>query len=172
MHINTGTNDTGWEGAPVPRGCGGSTRSSAAVDRWSSITATHLFSVGYFLGGPVEKGLRLDRPKRRCRRGRERGRDGRACRHHFKYRADRCYGFLDVEYTPSMRIHARYYTGDDRIEVIGEKGIIFINATRPGPSTLPPLMLFKDGKTTTIPVGRRGVARQLHRDHARSQSTR
>jgi predicted dehydrogenase len=51
-----------------------------------------------------------------------------------------------------MRIHSDYYADDDRIEVIGEKGILFINRYTARTVDLPALMLFKDGKTTPIPV--------------------
>jgi len=51
-----------------------------------------------------------------------------------------------------MRIHSQYYIDDDRIEVIGEKGIIFINRYTTRTVDLPPLMIFKDGKTTAIPI--------------------
>jgi predicted dehydrogenase len=59
---------------------------------------------------------------------------------------------LDIEYTPKMRIYSDYYADDDRIEVIGEKGILFINRYTAKTVDLPELMLFKDGKTTPIPV--------------------
>ena len=51
-----------------------------------------------------------------------------------------------------MRIYSDYYADDDRIEVIGEKGILFINRYTARTVDLPELMLFKDGKTTPIPV--------------------
>ena len=70
----------------------------------------------------------------------------------FQYKAPRCYGNLDIEYTPKMRIYSDYYADDDRIEVIGEKGILFINRYTAKTVDLPELMLFKDGKTTPIPV--------------------
>jgi predicted dehydrogenase len=70
----------------------------------------------------------------------------------FQYKAPRCYGQLDIEYTPKMRIYSDYYADDDRIEVIGEKGMLFINRYTARTVDLPELMLFKDGKTTPIPV--------------------
>jgi predicted dehydrogenase len=51
-----------------------------------------------------------------------------------------------------MRIHSDYYADDDRIEVIGENGILFINRYTARTVDLPELMLFKDGKTTPVPV--------------------
>jgi len=70
----------------------------------------------------------------------------------FQYQSPRRYGVLDIEHTPKMRIHSQYYADDDRIEVIGEKGIIFINRYTAKTVDLPELMLFKGGVTTPIPV--------------------
>ena len=70
----------------------------------------------------------------------------------FQYKASHCYGQLDIEHTPKMRIYSDYYADDDRIEVIGEKGMLFINRYTASTVDLPELMLFKDGKTTPIPV--------------------
>jgi predicted dehydrogenase len=59
---------------------------------------------------------------------------------------------LDIEHTPKMRIYSDYYADDDRIEVIGDKGILFINRYTTRTVDLPELLLFKDGKTTPMPV--------------------
>lgn len=53
-----------------------------------------------------------------------------------------------------MRIHSLYYIDDDRSEVICEKCILFINCYTAKTIDLPELMLFKDGKTTLVPVER------------------
>jgi predicted dehydrogenase len=150
MHVSTGTGDTAWK---VPL--------SAWLWRFNEKLSGggplvfdhgyHLFSLGYYLGGPVEKvyawieqtpvkeavGLvQIDAPAIIM----------------FQYKAPRCYGQLDIEYTPHMRIYSDYYADDDRIEVIGEKGILFINRYTAKTIDLPPLVLFKDGKTTPIEV--------------------
>lgn len=150
MHISTGTSDTAWD---VPL--------SAWLWRFNEKTCGggplvfdhgyHLFSLGYYLGGPVEKVyawidhtpvkeaagiVKIDAPAMII----------------FQYKAPRCYGQLDIEYTPKMRIYSDYYADDDRIEVIGDKGMLFINRYTARTVDLPELMLFKDGKTTAIPV--------------------
>jgi predicted dehydrogenase len=150
MHVSTGTGDSAWK---VPLSawlwrfneklCGGG---PLVFDH-----GYHLFSLGYYLGGPVEKVfawidqtpikeaagmVKIDAPAMIA----------------FKYKAAHCYGQLDIEYTPAMRIYSDYYADDDRIEVIGEKGILFINRYTAKTVDLPPLMLFKDGKTTPVTV--------------------
>jgi predicted dehydrogenase len=150
MHVSTGTGDTGWK---VPLSswvwrfneglCGGG---PLVFDH-----GFHLFSLGYYLGGPVEKVfawieqtpvreaggiVKIDAPAMIM----------------FQYKSARCYGQLDIEYTPKMRIYSDYYTDDDRIEVIGEKGMLFINRYTARTIDVPELVLFKDGKTIPVPV--------------------
>ena len=150
MHVSTGTADTSWE-VPLSawlwrfneKQCGGG---PLVFDH-----GYHLFSVGYYLGGPVEKVyawidhtplkqaggmVKIDAPAMII----------------FQYKAPRCYGELDIEHTPDTRIYSDYYADDDRIEVIGDKGMLFINRYTARTVDLPELMLFKDGKTTPIPV--------------------
>ena len=150
MHVNTGTGDTAWK---VPLSawlwrfneakCGGG---PLVFDH-----GYHLFSLGYYLGGPVERVfawidqtpvreaggvVKIDAPAMII----------------FQFKSQQCYGQLDIEHTPKMRIYSKYYADDDRIEVIGEKGTLFINRYTTKTVDLPELMLFKDGKTTAIPV--------------------
>jgi predicted dehydrogenase len=150
MHVNTGTGDTAWD-VPLSawlwrfneKQCGGG---PLVFDH-----GYHLFSLGYYLAGPVEKVhawidktsvkeaggmVKIDAPAMIM----------------FQYKASHCYGQLDIEYTPKMRIHSDYYADDDRIEVIGEKGILFINRYTTKTVDLPELMLFKNGKTSPVPV--------------------
>ena len=150
MHVNSGTADSSWN---VPfsawlwrfnaKQCGGG---PLVFDH-----GYHLFSLGYYLGGPVEKVyawidqtpvkeaggiVKIDAPAAIM----------------FQFKASHRYGLLDIEHTPKMRIHSDYYADDDRIEVIGENGILFINRYTARTVDLPELVLFKDGKTTPVPV--------------------
>jgi predicted dehydrogenase len=150
LHVSTGTADTAWN---VPDSawfwrfnaslCGGG---PLVFDH-----GYHLFSLAYFLGGPVERvyawidqtplaetagSVSIDAPAAIM----------------FQYKAERCYGMLDIEYTPQTRIYSDYYADDDRIEVIGDKGMLFINRYTARTVDLPELMLFKNGKTTPVPV--------------------
>jgi predicted dehydrogenase len=150
MHVSTGTADSSWN-VPLSawmwrfneKQCGGG---PLVFDH-----GYHLFSLAYYLGGPVERVyawidktpvseaagiVNIDAPAMIM----------------FQYKAARRYGQLDIEHTPKMRIFSNYYADDDRIEVIGEKGILFINRYTTRTVDLPELMLFRDGKTTAIPV--------------------
>lgn len=150
MHINTGTADTSWD-VPLSswlwrineKQCGGG---PLVFDH-----GYHLFSLGYYLGGPVERVYAwIDRSPAENTGGMVKV-DSPAMIM-FQYKAPRCYGNLDIEYTPKMRLVSQYYADDDRIEVIGDKGVLFINRYTARTVDLPELMLFKDGKTTPIPV--------------------
>jgi predicted dehydrogenase len=70
----------------------------------------------------------------------------------FQFKAPRRYGVLDFVHTPDMVMDSIYYADDDRVEVIGDKGILFVNRCTARTVDLPELMLFRDGKTTPIPV--------------------
>lgn len=72
----------------------------------------------------------------------------------FQFKAPRRYGVLDFAHTPHMVMDSIYYADDDRIEIIGDKGILFINRCTARTVDLPPLMLFHDGKTTPVPIER------------------
>lgn len=72
----------------------------------------------------------------------------------FQYKGKRKYGVMDFAHTPDMVIESDYYADDNRVEIVGEKGILFINRCTAKTVDLPPLMLFKDGQTTAVPVPR------------------
>jgi predicted dehydrogenase len=62
--------------------------------------------------------------------------------------------YLDFSHTPNMVMDSIYYSDDDRVEIIGDRGILFVNRCTARTVDLPPLMLFRDGKTDPIPVER------------------
>jgi len=150
LHVSTGTGDTGWE-IPASTWLWRFNEKKSGGGELVFDHGYHLFSIAYYLGGPVERvyawidktpisqfaGLvNIDAPAAIM----------------FQFKAPHRYGVFDIEHTPKMRIHSLYYSDDDRIEVIGEKGILFINRYTAKTVDLPELMLFKDGKTTPIPV--------------------
>ena len=147
MHVNTGTQDTAWK---VPLSalawrfdkdkCGGG---PLIFDH-----GYHLFSLAHYLMGEVERvyawidqspvapQLYLDAPATIM----------------FQFKAPRRYGVLDFGHTPNMVIESLYYADDNRVEVIGDRGILFINRYTARTVDLPELMMFRDGETTAIPV--------------------
>jgi predicted dehydrogenase len=150
MHVSTGTADTSWK-VPLSawlwrfneKQCGGG---PLVFDH-----GYHLFSLGYYLGGAVEKVFAwIDQTPVKEAGGIVKIYAPAAII--FQYKTPHRYGQLDIEYTPKMRIYSDYYADDDRIEVIGERGILFINRFTAKTVDLPELMLFKDGKTTPIPL--------------------
>jgi predicted dehydrogenase len=72
----------------------------------------------------------------------------------FQFRSPRRYGVLDFTHTPDMVMDSIYYSDDDRVEVIGDRGILFVNRCTSRTVDLPPLMLFRDGRTVEIPIDR------------------
>ncbi len=149
MHVNTGTRDTAWK-VPLSawlwrfneKKCGGG---PLIFDH-----GYHLFSLARYLMGEVERVYAwidrspvvptqyLDAPATIM----------------FQFKSPRRYGVLDVAHTPHMKIESLYYADDDRVEVIGDRGILFINRCTARTVDLPALMMFRDGETTDIPVER------------------
>lgn len=147
MHVSTGTSDTGWK-IPLSAWLWRINDKKSGGGPLVFDHGYHLFSLAYDLLGPVERvyawidktpvmpGVNVDAPAAIM----------------FQFKAARCYGMLDFEHTPKMRIHSKYYSDDDRVEIIGETGILMINRYTARTIDLPELMLFQDGKTTPIPV--------------------
>jgi len=147
LHVNTGTRDTAWK-VPLSawvwrfdeKRCGGG---PLIFDH-----GYHLFSLARYLMGEVERVYAwidrspvvptkyLDAPATIM----------------FQFKAPRRYGVLDFAHTPNMQIESLYYADDDRVEVIGDRGILFINRCTARTVDLPELMMFRDGQTTPIPV--------------------
>ncbi len=66
----------------------------------------------------------------------------------WKYRDLPAYGTLDMVLSPGLRIETSHYPDENRIEVTGTEGIIFINGSTGRIQNRPPLELYKDGITT------------------------
>lgn len=151
LHVNTGTRDSGWN---VPlraylwrffRGRRG--RYNLVLDH-----GYHIFSLAYYFMGEVERvhawidhtpvipTKHIDAPAVIM----------------FQFKAQRRYGTMDFQYTPDMKIESDYYADDDRVEIIGDRGILLINRCTARTLDLPPLMLFRGGETTAVEVDRVG----------------
>jgi predicted dehydrogenase len=147
IHLNTGTRDTAWK-IPVGSQLWRLNEEKSGGGMLLFDHGYHLFSLAYYLMGEVERvyawidrtrdlpGVYVDAPATVM----------------FQFKAPRRYGVLDVAHTPKMRIESRYYADDDRVEIIGDRGILFVNRCTARTVDLPELMLFRDGKTMAIPV--------------------
>jgi predicted dehydrogenase len=71
-----------------------------------------------------------------------------------QFKEPRRYGVMDFAHTPNMRIDSLYYADDNRVEIIGDRGMLFVNRCTARTVDLPELMLFRDGKTSAVPVER------------------
>jgi predicted dehydrogenase len=149
VHFSTGSRSGGWS---VPlgawlwrfserRGCGG----PVVFDH-----GYHLFSIARHLMGEVERVYAwmdrspivptkyLDAPATVM----------------FQFKSGRRYGVMDFVHAPRTRIDSLYYADDNRVEVIGDRGVLFVNRCTARTVDLPELMVFRDGETHGIPVER------------------
>lgn len=149
LHVSTGTRDSAWD-VPLSawlwrfdeKRCGGG---PLVFDH-----GYHLFSLARYLMGEVERVYAwIDRtrvvPTKHV--------DAPATIM-FQFKHARRYGVLDFAYTPNTRIESFYYADDDRVEIVGDRGILFVNRCTARTVDLPELMIFRDGMTRPIPVER------------------
>jgi predicted dehydrogenase len=61
-------------------------------------------------------------------------------------------GNLEVVYSPDMELMTRHYAQDDRVEITGTAGVIFINGGHGRLGATPPVTLYRDGAITTYDV--------------------
>jgi predicted dehydrogenase len=154
MHVGTGKSETGWR-VPLSSWLWRINETKCGGGLLIFDHGYHLFSLAHYLMGEVERvyawmdsspvggGIpvrvaEVDAPATIM----------------FQFKSPRRYGLLDFTHTPDMAMDSFYYADDDRVEVIGEKGILFINRCTAHTVDLPPLMLFRDGLTREIPVER------------------
>jgi len=147
MHINTGNSPKGWK-IPLSAWLWRFNEKKSGGGELVFDHGYHLFSLAYHLMGqakrvsawidktPVAPGITVDAPATIM----------------FQFQRKRAYGVFDIAHTPGIRMDSKYYSDDDRVEIVGEKGNLFINRYTTKTIDLPELMLFKNGKTTEIPV--------------------
>jgi predicted dehydrogenase len=149
MHVGTGKSKTEWK-VPLSAWLWRFTESKCGGGPLVFDHGYHLFSLAYELMGPIHKvnawldksmvrpGVFIDAPAVIM----------------FQFQGKRKYGTLDFAYTPNMIMDSKYYSDDDRVEIIGERGIIIVNRCTAKTLDYPPLVLFKDGETCEVPVER------------------
>ena len=57
-------------------------------------------------------------------------------------------GNLEVVYSPELEIAGKYYAQDDRVEITGSHGVIWINGGHGRLADAAPLVLYRDGEVT------------------------
>ncbi|WP_233873246.1 Gfo/Idh/MocA family protein [Paraburkholderia adhaesiva] len=64
-------------------------------------------------------------------------------------------GNLEIVYSPDMELATRHYAQDDRVEITGTAGVLFINGGHGRLGATPPVTLYRDGQITTwdVPSG-------------------
>ncbi|MEZ5837491.1 MAG: Gfo/Idh/MocA family oxidoreductase [Geminicoccaceae bacterium] len=64
-------------------------------------------------------------------------------------------GNLEVVYSPEMEVISRHYPQDDRVEITGTSGVIFINGGHGRLGATPPVTLYRDEQITVydVPTG-------------------
>jgi predicted dehydrogenase len=60
------------------------------------------------------------------------------------------FGSLEVVYSPEMIVDTNHYAQDDRIEITGTKGVIWITRGHGKMMDIPPVVMYKDMKTYTF----------------------
>ena len=73
----------------------------------------------------------------------------------WKYPHNR-FGSLEVAYSPELIMDTRHYAQDDRVEITGTKGVIWVTRGHGKMMDIPPVILYKDRQTRTfsdMPVG-------------------
>lgn len=147
MHINTGSSPEGWD-IPLDAWLWRFNEKKSGGGELVFDHGYHLFSIAYALMGqaqkvsawidktPVAPGVFVDAPATIM----------------FQFKRKRAYGVFDIAHTPKIVMDSKYYSDDDRIELIGEKGILFINRYTTNALGIPELVLYKDGKLQPVPV--------------------
>lgn len=104
----------------------------------------HKFSLAYDIGGEVEKVYAwIDRTMEVV--------DAPAfVMWKYKKGARARYGQYDLTFSQNLYIHSDYYAADDRMELVGTEGIIYINRTTANPLEEPPVVLLRDGETRSF----------------------
>jgi predicted dehydrogenase len=104
----------------------------------------HRFSQAYTIGGEVEKvfawidytNVVVDAPSFILWKYRE----GQRAR----------YGQYDITFAPNLFVNSDYYASDDRIELVGTEGVIWVNRCHAKMLAEPSLVLYREGETRSF----------------------
>jgi predicted dehydrogenase len=67
----------------------------------------------------------------------------------WKYKNAKKYGFMDITYSEDLIIDTDYYSCDERVEVTGTKGVLWVTRCTGKMMQIPTLIVYKDGQITT-----------------------
>ncbi len=70
-------------------------------------------------------------------------------------------GCLEVVYSPELEIATRHYAQDDRVEITGTRGVLWINGGHGRLGDTPPVVLYRDGSITEYPEVETGWERSF-----------
>jgi len=99
----------------------------------------HKFAVALYLGGEIEKvsafienrDLFVDAPATVM----------------WKYKADQRYGVMECVHAGEMQIKTKYYNCEERFEITGSRGILWITQCTGRLMDIPALIMYRDGET-------------------------
>jgi predicted dehydrogenase len=105
----------------------------------------HKFAIGmHFMGQPEEVHAWIDSTTTR---------DGRRLDApaviSWKFSRQR-YGVLEIAYSPDLEVITEHYAQDDRVEITGTRGVIWVNRGHGRTTDGPPLTLYVDGRTESF----------------------
>lgn len=72
----------------------------------------------------------------------------------WKYKNAKKYGFLDITYSKDLYIDTDYYSCDERVEVTGTKGVLWVTRCTAKMLQLPPVIVYRDGEVQNYNVPR------------------
>ena len=154
MHVGTGKSDTEWQ-VPLTSWLWRINEGKCGGGLLIFDHGYHLFSLARYLMGDVERVYAwMDKSPVGGVVPRQLAEVDAPTTIMFQFKSPRRYGVLDFTHTPNMMMDSIYYSDDDRLEVIGDRGILFVNRCTARTVDLPPLMLFRNGKTVEIPIDR------------------
>jgi predicted dehydrogenase len=154
IHVGTGKSETEWK-VPLSAWLWRINESKCGGGPLIFDHGYHLFSLASYLMGRVERVYAwMDRSPVGGGIPRRVAEVDAPATIMFQFKSPRRYGVLDFTHTPDMVLDSIYYADDNRVEIIGERGILLVNRCTARTLDLPPLMLFRDGKTTAVPVER------------------
>lgn len=68
----------------------------------------------------------------------------------WKYKNAKKYGIMDITYSEDLIIDTDYYSCDERVEVTGTKGVLWVTRCTGKMLQIPTLIVYKDGQITTF----------------------